>query len=460
MTHGPDAEARRRAVRVALRLGVVMLASGAQAHEVEASLRAVMAALGLAGGEAVVTYSTVTVSFIAEVDADATTATQVVRRWQPDYNRLAAASVLARDIIEGRADLHRAEDELELVVASRYPYPRWLGFAAPALLSMAVTILFGGTVEDALATLAIGIGIQPALERIEASVLSSFFQVVFGVSATALLVVLLVKLGLPINGGLVLTGSLLRFLPGAQLVSGMHDFIGGALLSGTIRLAEVVLLGAAVAGAASLVLTFGARLDVPMRITSDGRVDWPGAILVVAGSVAVAFYACRLGVPRKALVATSALGGVAVVITQALTPGADELTRNARTLLAALLIGIVGRYLAHRSRAPGELWMVPAILPLLPAPATLLPLLAETETARESLQGQAVETAFSIGVGVAMGSIVVETYLRYRARLIKPVVGAVSGRLSGRPATRGTRKRRLGRSAISRKPRDPDGPIG
>jgi hypothetical protein len=41
-------------------------------------------------------------------------------------------------------------------------------------LSMAVTILFGGSVGDALATLGIGLAIQPALERIERSQLPSF----------------------------------------------------------------------------------------------------------------------------------------------------------------------------------------------------------------------------------------------------------------------------------------------
>jgi uncharacterized membrane protein YjjP (DUF1212 family) len=90
------------------------------------------------------------------------------------------------------------------VEASAYPYPRWLGVAAPAL-----------------ATLGIELAIQPALERIERSELPSFFlQVVFGASATALLVVGLVKLGVPIQGDLVLTGSLLRFLPGGTLVRG------------------------------------------------------------------------------------------------------------------------------------------------------------------------------------------------------------------------------------------------
>jgi hypothetical protein len=62
--------------------------------------------------------------------------------------------------------------------------------------------------------LSIGLAIQPALERIERSQLSVFFQVAFGVSATAVLVVMLVKVGLPTNGGIVLTGSLLRLSAG------------------------------------------------------------------------------------------------------------------------------------------------------------------------------------------------------------------------------------------------------
>jgi hypothetical protein len=111
---------------------------------------------------------------------------------------------------------------------------------------------------------------------------------------------------------------------------------------------------------------------------------------VAAGFVAVAFYACRLGVPRRALLSAATLGAIAVVLTRGLTP-----------LSAAL-------------------WMVPAILPLLPAPSTLLPALAQTEPARQALQGLAAETAFLIGVGVASGSILVETSQRYRARACSP----------------------------------------
>jgi uncharacterized membrane protein YjjP (DUF1212 family) len=85
----PASEARRRAVRVALRLGVVRLASGAQAPESETSLLEVMQAFGLKGGDAVVTSSSVTVSYVAPGDAEATTAIQAIRDRGHDFGHLA-----------------------------------------------------------------------------------------------------------------------------------------------------------------------------------------------------------------------------------------------------------------------------------------------------------------------------------------------------------------------------------
>jgi uncharacterized membrane protein YjjP (DUF1212 family)/uncharacterized membrane protein YjjB (DUF3815 family) len=322
---------------------------------------------------------------VALGDAEATTAIQAVRDWRPDFGRLAAAATLADGIRDGSVDLDSAEVELDRIVTMEPPYPRWLRFAAPALLSGAVTIVFGGNVLDALATFLIGLAIQPALERIERSALPLFFQVVFGVAATTLLAVLLVGLGLPIDGGLVLTGGLLRFLPGAQLVAGMRDLIAGAIVSGAANLAQV-----------------------------DGRVGWPAVVTVAAGGAAVAAYCVRLGVPRRVVLSAAILGGVAVAISNGFGPVSLGLDHDTRTLVAALVIGVASRVLAGRSDAPSALWIVPAILPLLPAPATLLPFLAESEAVQLALQGQALTTAFLIGIGVASGDILVSTYQRYR----------------------------------------------
>jgi hypothetical protein len=86
----------------------------------EASHRLVLEALGLPGAEAVGTYATVMVSSVASGDAEASTALGVVRRWQPDHNRLAAAA-LVRAIGDRRVGLETAEAELDRVEASVLP---------------------------------------------------------------------------------------------------------------------------------------------------------------------------------------------------------------------------------------------------------------------------------------------------------------------------------------------------
>lgn len=277
-----------------------MVASGAQAHEVEARLRRVLDAHGAPAAVVMVSFTSVTVSDVAEDSAEATTAVEVVRRWDPGYHRL------------------------------------------------------------------------------------------------------------------VLTGSLLRFLPGAALVAGMRDFLDGALASGTTRLVEVVLLGAAVAVSAGLVLAAGPALGVQLSVTAAGTEVYPISVLLCAGATAVTFYGCQLGVPARGLFPAAVLGALAVLITRGIDLSTTSVDPLAGTLVAALVIGAAGQGLAQRSSDPPALWIVPAILPLLPAPATLIPLLAETEAARQALRGQALGIAFCIGVGVAVGSIAVQTWSRRR----------------------------------------------
>ena len=149
-------EARRRAVRLTLRLGVLMLTTGAQAQEAEATLREVMEAFGLSGGDAIVTSSSVTVSYIAPGDAEAATAIQAVRAGRYNFGQLAAAGVLARAIISAQAAIPAAELELDRIDATASPYSQWLLFAVPAVQAAAITILFGGSRLDSVHLLAGG----------------------------------------------------------------------------------------------------------------------------------------------------------------------------------------------------------------------------------------------------------------------------------------------------------------
>jgi uncharacterized membrane protein YjjP (DUF1212 family) len=144
--------------------------------------------------------------------------------------------------------------------------------------------------------------------------MSQFFQVTVGVTLSLLVVVLLVKAGVPIIGGLVLTGSLLRFLPGGALVSGMHDLIAGSVLPGVANLAQVALLGAAIAGSASLILQVGRNLDVDLTITTAGATAWPMIVVVLAGAAAVTMAAIRATVPPPQVATIAMLVGSVTLI--------------------------------------------------------------------------------------------------------------------------------------------------
>jgi len=403
-----------------------MLASGAQTTDTEVGLRGVMRSLGLPGAEAAVTFSTVSISFVAPGDAQATTAMQMVRTWRPDFSRLAATAALARGIRAGTTDLAAAEAQLDQIGRQGTPYPRAIAFVAPGVSAAAATILFGGAPADAAATLAIGLAIQPVLGRLAASDLPPFFQVGFGVSATAALVVLLVALGLPLQGGLVLTGGVLRFLPGNALVSGMRDLIDRSIVSGTARLAEALLLGGAVAAGAAAMIALGGYFEVTLQLTADGRVDWPAAVTVAAGVVAVVAYAIQLGVPREVLAWTAGVAAVGVAIGSGLVPiaGLDP------TLPAALAIGVLGRMVAGRLETPATLIAVPAILPLLPGLTIVQAMLAPLQATQIALLTEALVTAFAIGVGVASGDIVVASLQRLRERIVEPAVGAFTDGLA------------------------------
>jgi uncharacterized membrane protein YjjP (DUF1212 family) len=426
-SHDPTAlpaDDRARVLRLALRFAVAMLGSGAQTEDTEAAVGALTRGLGLPNVQAAVTFSTVSVSHTAR-GASPITLLHIVRDREADFSRLADLSALARAIGHEEMDLDGAEAELRRIAARPSTYRPLVTFSAAGISAMGSTLMFGGSLIDAAATLAIAMAVQPALAALDRSTLPPFFRVAFGAAASTLAVALLVGIALPINGGLVLTGSLLRFLPGYALVSGFRDLIDQSIVSGTARLAEALLLGAGVAGGVALGLAIAANAEIRLSIVAEGATDWGLMVSTLAALLAVGAFAVRLGVPRGSVLPAAVIGAVGWLLYLSVTPPSGTIDPGIATLAASILLGMVGRVMARRSHAPAALWVVPAVLPLLPGLQIVTAMLASTDAARASgLVGAAV-TAFLIGTGVASGDIVVTAISRARTRIVAPAVGAL-----------------------------------
>jgi len=223
----------------------------------------------------------------------------------------------------------------------------------------------------------------------------------------------------------VLTGSLLRFLPGYALVSGFRDLIDQSIISGSARLAEALLLGAGAAAGTALALVAAASFGVHLSLITTGTAEWGATVAGLAALFAVGGYAIRLGDPRGAAVGASFLGAIAwIAVIRMRDAGIDPAVA---TLVSALAIGVVSRTIAVRAQAPAALWAVPAILPLLPGLQIVEALLSPADAARVVGLVGAAGTAFLIGAGVASGDIVVTTVRRMRARVTPAIDVVTSG---------------------------------
>ena len=147
---------------------------------------------------------------------------------------------------------------------------------------------------------------------------------------------------------------------------------------------------------------------------------------MAASLVAVAGYAVQLGVPPRAVGQAALVGAVAWLLFRATTPPTGSVDAGVATLAATILIGAIGRVLARHFAAPTALWVVPAILPLLPGLQLVQAMLADTDAARIGGLAAAAGTAFVIGTGVAIGDIVIQITRGVRDRVVGPAVGAVA----------------------------------
>jgi uncharacterized membrane protein YjjP (DUF1212 family) len=403
-----------------------MLASGAQTDDIEDAISTVCVAYGVTNVQSAVTFSTINVSHDEPRARRPTTLVRIVRERRNDFAHLAQAAAFVDAVERNELSLDQAEVAVSDLEQPTWPYPRLIRYLAPPLSATGSTLVFGGSALDAIATLGIALAVQPVLAQMDRSTLPPFFRSVFGAAASTLLVALLVGLDLPVTGGLVLTGSLLGLLPGYALVSGFRDLIDQSIISGTARLAEALLLGAGVAGGTALGIALAENVGVRLSLITTGLVDWSQGVSILAAVLAVGAFAIRLGVPRKYVWQSALLGAFAWIVYLAVAGGGRDIQSSLATFAAALLVGTLGRILARGQRAPSALWVVPAILPLLPGLQIVLALLAPTDQERVAGMVAAATTAFTLGVGVGMGDIIVATLLNVRDRVVGPAVGAAA----------------------------------
>lgn len=410
-----------------LRIGEMLLSSGAGAADVTATMRSVADHLGLRSAEIDVTFTALSMSHQRSTDEVPTLMVRHVQQRDIDYEDLTAVDHLVRDILTDQADLYLARSRMATIVSMGHALPRWAVTVASAVMAAAVGVfLGGGPVVSAVAAVAAVLidRVQLALARRR---LPFFYLQVAGGAIATLLAAGVAATPIEVDPSLVVTANIIMLLAGIGLMGAVQDALTGFYLTSSARLIEAMMATAGIiAGVAlgiSVVDAVGFELGqlVPGKL---GVSDLPAVLLgaaVSAAAFSVASYA-----PRRAVLPIAAITAVAAGISQGVAVAGFG--RAASAGAAAFFIGLVAYAVAGRVRVPPLVVAVPAIVPFLPGLSIYRGLTFLADGGFFVSQGiLALMTAISVAIALASGVILGE----YVAQPLKREARRLESRLAG-----------------------------
>lgn len=451
----PDEREAHRVLNFTLLAGEVLLAAGAGASDVTATIMAAANACGLTRVEVDVSYTSITVSYVRSADVAPVTSMRIVRRRSLDYTRVVEVHNLIHDLSAGRLGVDAAITRLDTIRHAPHPYRRWAVTAYFGATAAAIVLFLGGGLAAAGVAALLSTVVDVVTRWMALRGAPQFFQNAVGAALSTLTAAGLVAGGVPLSSSLVIAGGIILLLPGAILVGAVQDGITGYMITAAARATETILLSAAIiAGVgASLYAAASAGVTVPVSDTSTPISELP--LQVFAAGCASACYALAYYAPRR-LVASAGLAG-------ALGWGTFQLLSRATagptlaTAAAACLVGAGAYVLAGRQKAPPLVIVTAGIVPLLPGLTVYEGLFALSQG--DPLLGviklvQALTIGLALAAGALLGEFMAQPARRNVARFERRLAGPrLAGPLAWRDEDETRSANVLGRARTRSSPR-------
>lgn len=434
----PEQEASvRSALELAVRVGELLFRCGAGTRDVEAAVIAVAAAAGLRRLELDITNQ----SLLAQAPTPSgvpVTLLRVVRSNTRDFARLTAVHGLVQELVAGGIDdVDAATRKLRRIQRGARLYPRWVVGLGYAGLAGSVCALLGGH------TMAIVIAVVSVLvvDRIgrwlSKRAVPSFYSSAAGGAVSVVLAWVGYLIGThhwvglympPAEFGYAIAAGIVVLLPGRAMASAVEDAVTGYPVTGAGRLLVVLLTTAGiivgVAAGLSLTLRLDKAFDLELTSLKDQlNFDSQPAVLwlqLVCGGIGAMCSAVSARVQPRHLLPAGLLGALglllAVGLPSSISVGGFHFGATTSIALAAIVIGICGRFFGLRLGAPALVVVVPAVSPLLPglrifrgmydavAGSVVGTSVATQAEAVSTLMG-ATAVALAISTGVVMGDV-------------------------------------------------------
>jgi uncharacterized membrane protein YjjP (DUF1212 family) len=437
-----------------LRVGEVLLSSGAGAADVTATMQSLAWALEIRNPEVDVTFTSISMTYQPDPAEPAVVLIRQVKQRDIDYEDLTLVDHLVRDVLRGEVDLREARSRLGRIVSSGHVLPRWAATAGWGVMCGGVAVQLGG---DA-AVVSIAVVAAACIDRLQLVMsrrrLPPFYRQVMGGGVATVIAVLAAALNDSLDPSVVVTANIVMLLAGIGFMGALQDALSGFYITAGARITEALLstagIIAGVSGGLTLADVVGVDVGRLSPVTGAGLDDVP--VMSLGAAVAAAAFALASYAPRRTLLPIGLVAGVAMVISQTAKVGGFGATWP--TAVAAFFVGLVSYTVAGRLQVPPLVVVVSAVVPMLPGLSIYrgLSLLAggglQTSAGLLALI-TAASVATALSAGVILGEYVAQPLKREARRLESRLAGPrLVGPLRARP-DRQTRRQRVRRRSSS-----------
>jgi uncharacterized membrane protein YjjP (DUF1212 family) len=406
-----------KAFDLALRVGEILLSSGAGAADVAATMLALTHACGMHGVTADVTYTDLTLRHQPHATSPAAIQVRHVTRREVDYDALTRVDLIVHDLVAKKVTLDEARDRVARVVSTGLPRPRWLATLGWGAMGAGIALLLGGDVVVLALAFVAACAIYQTQRLMNRRRIPLFYQQVAGAAVATLIAVCAVALDIQANPSRVVTAGIVMLLAGIGVMGATQDAITGFPVTASARLLDALLATTGIIGGVSAGLSLGRPFGIDLGTLTPGAVGVQEVGLELLGAAtAAAAFAFASYAPRRSLPAVALVGGLGqavwIVVSRA------DLGTTFASAAAAVAVGAVCFTVSGWFRIPPLVIAVPSIVPLLPGLAIYrgLALLSVGQDGVPQLI-EAAATAIALASGVLLGQYLAQPLLREAGRL-------------------------------------------
>lgn len=241
---------RDQTINIAVKMGKILLKSGAETYRVEDTISRCC----LAHGYEVDPFVTPTVIILGNEDADSFIRVSRIGYRSTNLSLISEMNSMSYNFAKWDMGYEDTCKWLDKKWRQPAPYGKWMVCIASGIGSAAFAAMLGGNSHDFIAAFITGGAAMVALKQIAGYHPSAFWENAVAGVVIATVALICCAMSVQCTMEKIIVGALMPFVPGVAFCNGLRDYMAGNLMSGNSRIAEALLFASSIAIGIAFVL--------------------------------------------------------------------------------------------------------------------------------------------------------------------------------------------------------------